>query len=320
MADTDPAMPSGGPVRITDLGEITLEQLETVLRDCLTRLDDAGISYAIMGGLAVTTLSRPRWTHDIDIFLRPRDAARALKVLADAGYEIERYDHEWLFKAFRDDVTIDLIFQSSGNIYFDDEVERRRVQREFLGVSMPMVSPEDLLVIKSAADSELNHYHWFDALGLMVRQDLDWDYVLERSRSTQRHLLSLLVYADAADIDVPVDVIRELSARLYGGDRADDGAGSQRRGGRDRGDAIPTAAACVEEELRQRLRQHPDIGDLDIGVRLEGDTAVITGEVETGERRRQVEGRATDLLQGWDVRNDVTVRRLDTDPQVEVVS
>lgn len=317
MPADDPAMPSGGPVRTTDLGETDLEQLGATLRDALRRLDDAGIGYGVMGGLAVTTLSRPRWTHDIDVFLRPRDAAHALELLAAAGYETERSDHEWLFKARRDQITVDLIFRSSGHIYFDDELEARLVRRSFLDVDMPVVSPEDLLVIKSAADSELNHYHWFDAIGLLTRHDLDWAYVLRRARSTRRHLLSLLVYADAADIEVPPEVIRRLADDIYG-ETSDDRP--PRASGRGRMQQVSEDRSVVEEQLTQRLRTHPDIGDLDVRVSVRDGLAVVSGDVETAERRDQVGRCAAQLLAGWDVDNRVRVREIDGEPHVEVVS
>lgn len=318
MATDDPGMPSGGPVRTTDLGEVTLDQLEEVLRETLPKLDGAGIAYAVIGGLAVTTLARPRWTHDIDVFLRPRDAARALEVLGGDGYEIERFDHEWLFKAWRGEVMIDLIFRSAGNLYFDDEVEERRVQRQFLGVSMPVVSPEDLLVMKAAADTELNHYHWFDAIGILANHELDWAYVLRRARSSQRHLLSLLVYADALDCHVPRQVVRRLSERLYGG--ASDAPDRPWMDGANLDVAAPDQRSQLEEQLRQRLRHHPAIGDLDIAVRLEDGAVVVTGEVETEQRQRDVARWASEILVDWPVTNEVSVRAVEGQPHVEVVS
>lgn len=315
MSIEEPGLPSGGPVRTTDMGEITLDQLQEGLRDCLARLDGADISYVIMGGLAVTTLARPRWTHDIDVFLRPRDAVRALKVLRDAGYDVERTNNDWLFKAWRDGLMIDVIFRSSGNIYFDEEVARRAVDREFLGVPMRVIGPEDLLVIKAAADTEVTHYHWFDALAILARHQLDWEHVLWRSRSQQRRLLSLLLYADSDDIDVPTWVIRRLTERVYGDGHVAVAGG---RAGADTPDVIASSTAA-EEDLRQRLRHHPRTRDLDIAVTVEDGELVITGEVETEERCHEVSAAAEELLPGTRIRNAVSVQRIDGEPHVEVV-
>ena len=37
-------------------------------------LEEAGIPYVLMGGVASATVGRPRITHDIDVFVRPADA------------------------------------------------------------------------------------------------------------------------------------------------------------------------------------------------------------------------------------------------------
>lgn len=174
-----------------------------VLDDTTSRLTRAGLGHVVMGGVAVATLARPRWTHDVDLFVRPDDAARALQLLGEAGYDTEETDPLWLFKAWRDDVPVDLIFRSSGDYYLDDRILRRAPEVDFKGRRVRVVPPEDLLVIKAAAHREDAPYHWFDALSLLARRDLDWEYLLERSRRAVRRVLSLLVYAQSVDIAVP---------------------------------------------------------------------------------------------------------------------
>src|SRR5579862_623193 len=61
-------------------------------------LDAAGVGYLFMGGIASTCLGRERWTHDIDVFTRPREARRALDALARAGFDTEETFADWLFK------------------------------------------------------------------------------------------------------------------------------------------------------------------------------------------------------------------------------
>src|SRR5262245_40250718 len=55
-----------------------------------------------------------RHTKDFDIFVRPKDAQRALAALAAGGYDVELKFPHWLGKAFSGDNCIDIIF-SSGN-------------------------------------------------------------------------------------------------------------------------------------------------------------------------------------------------------------
>lgn len=206
----------GGPVRTVEAGETARDTFVGVLEETIDILEGAGVDYVVMGGIAVAVLARPRWTHDIDLFLRPRDARSALRILGEAGYETEETDPMWLFKAHRSDVAVDLIFRSAGNLYYDDTVAAHAVRDEFNGVSLPLISREDLLVVKASANSEGCGYHWFDALALLTRRDLDWDYLLQRARRAARRVLSLLVYAQSEDIAIPTEAIAELSREVYG--------------------------------------------------------------------------------------------------------
>src|SRR5205085_10700251 len=56
--------------------------------------------YLLMGGIASAILGRPRWTHDIDLFVRPEHARHVLETLERAGLSTEETDPYWLFKAF----------------------------------------------------------------------------------------------------------------------------------------------------------------------------------------------------------------------------
>ncbi|MFS8606432.1 MAG: nucleotidyltransferase [Gammaproteobacteria bacterium] len=168
-----------------------------------------------MGGIASTGLGRPRWTHDIDVFVRPSGADAALDALADASFETERTDPAWLFKAFKQSVMVDVIFHSTGGFYLDDEMLARSVERQFLGHRLRLIAPEDLLVIKAAVHDERGPRHWHDALGVIGVNDLDWDYLLRRARRAPRRVLSLLVYAHSLDINVPNYVVRELYRQIY---------------------------------------------------------------------------------------------------------
>ena len=188
---------------------------EQVLGEVVAALDRGGVDYVLMGGIASTGLGRPRWTHDIDVFVRPSGADAALDALADASFETERTDPAWLFKAFKQSVMVDVIFHSTGGFYLDDEMLARSVERQFLGHRLRLIAPEDLLVIKAAVHDERGPRHWHDALGVIGVNDLDWDYLLRRARRAPRRVLSLLVYAHSLDINVPNYVVRELYRQIY---------------------------------------------------------------------------------------------------------
>lgn len=186
------------------------ETFTDVLGEVTGLLDEEDIDHVIMGGVAIAALARPRWTHDIDVFVRPDTAGRALHVLERAGYETEETDPMWLFKSWKDGVLVDLIFRSVGGYYLDEDMLERSSTAEFKGVPIRVLPPEDLLVIKAAAHREDCPYHWFDAVALLASQEMDWDYLLDRARRAIRRVLSLLLYAQSNDTAVPTPVIEAL--------------------------------------------------------------------------------------------------------------
>ena len=180
-------------------------------------LDEAAVEYVLMGGIGSASHGRPRWTHDIDVFVRPEDAGRALDALEGAGYETERTFPDWLFKAFKNGIMVDLIFRSSGGIVLDDEVVERARRLEFKGVDVPVIPPEDLIVIKAIVHDEHMPRHWHDALAIVAGcPELDWDYLVRRARQYgARRVLSLLVYAQSNDLIVPLAPLRSLFDAIY---------------------------------------------------------------------------------------------------------
>ena len=136
---------------------------------------------------------------------------RALEVLESAGFEIDEHDPMWLYKAWKDGVLVDVIFRSSGEVYLADEMLARVRRQVCRGVELPMVSPEDLLVIKAVATAEHGSHHWYDALGIIARNPIDWTYLVERARQAgPRRVLSLLLYAESNDMAVPAEAVEQL--------------------------------------------------------------------------------------------------------------
>jgi predicted nucleotidyltransferase len=196
--------------------EPSAEQFEHALHDVAHALDGTDVDYVLMGGIGTATLARPRSTDDIDVFVTPDHATRVLEILEEADFTTAVEDPIWLYKAFKYGVLVDVIFRSIGDIYVDDEMLERAEVREFKGARLRMIPPEDLLVIKAVAAGEHSPHHWYDALAIIARQELDWDYVVRRARSAgPRRVLSLLLYAESTDLAVPVTAIRDLLAQLY---------------------------------------------------------------------------------------------------------
>jgi hypothetical protein len=189
---------------------------DRVLKEAVKAVEDAGIRFLVLGGLASSLVGRPRWTHDIDFLVRPDDARGILEALRDAGFRTEETDPVWIFKGFKDDVMVDVIFMVTGGIYLDDEMEQRSVIRDYEGLAVRIPSPEDQIVIKAIVHREETSRHWFDALAILGRAQIEWEYLLHRARLGARRVLALLIYAQSSDILIPSWVIRRLYEEVYG--------------------------------------------------------------------------------------------------------
>jgi predicted nucleotidyltransferase len=193
-----------------------LEQFEQTTLEAIEAVEAAGVQYLVIGGLASSLLGRPRTTRDVDLFVRREDAATALVALAEAGFDTEETNPQWIFKATREDVVIDLIFWLKGDVYLDDEMLARARDEPLGGRTVRVMPPEDLVVVKAVIHDEQTPRHWHDALGVLRDQDLDWDYLVRRARHGARRVLALLVYAQSNDLIVPDDAIRGLFEAIYG--------------------------------------------------------------------------------------------------------
>jgi hypothetical protein len=145
--------------------------------------------------------------------VRPQDADRAQAALVDEGFDVvDTTDDHWLRRVARDGIGVDLIFRAAGDIYFDEDMEERVADREFEGIAVPVVSAEDTVVMKALAFGEQTPTYWAEALSIIARNDLDWDFVLMRARHGVHRVLSLLVYAQSQDLAVPSAAVRALFA------------------------------------------------------------------------------------------------------------
>jgi predicted nucleotidyltransferase len=192
-------------------GTPSSDRVSAVLAEAVAALDADGVPYVVMGGLVTAAVARPRTTEDIDLFVRPEHADRLLDVLARTGFDVEHHDPMWLYKAWKDGVLVDVIFRSSGDIYVDDEMEARAVTTTCLGTTVRALSAEDLLVIKAVVAAEHSPHHWYDALSVIARSDIDWEYLVRRARQAgPRRVLSLLLYAESNDLAVPTEPVEQL--------------------------------------------------------------------------------------------------------------
>jgi predicted nucleotidyltransferase len=196
--------------------EVDEGQFLSVLRETIAALEGKDIPYLLMGGLTSATFGRPRGTNDIDVFVRPESARLTLEALEASGFTTEETDPRWLFKGFKEDILVDVIFRSTGDIYLDEEMMAHARVVDVQGCAARVIAPEDLLIIKALTAAEHMPHHWHDALGVITGSQLDWDYLVSRaSRHGARRVLSLLLYAQSNDLGVPVKPVRALFESIF---------------------------------------------------------------------------------------------------------
>jgi predicted nucleotidyltransferase len=162
--------------------EPAFQDIESSLKRAVATLRDAGIPFLLGGSLASWARGGPETRHDLDLMIRPPDAERALEALEAEGMRRENPPEEWLVKAWDGPVLIDLIFGPSG-MSIDDEALARGEELDVLGMRMPVMALEDVIVTKLAAMTE-HEIRYESLLGIVraLREQIDWDEVHARTR------------------------------------------------------------------------------------------------------------------------------------------
>ena len=152
------------------------ELLET-LKVAAAALRDADVPFVLGGGLAIWARGGPPTEHDVDFFVRPEDAERALEALVAAGMKHERPTEEWLLKAWDGDTLIDLIYRPAGGAV-DDGYFERLDEVEVAAQRLPVASLGDVMTTKLMAlneqDPDLSSVL---ELARSLREQIDWDFV-----------------------------------------------------------------------------------------------------------------------------------------------
>jgi predicted nucleotidyltransferase len=160
------------------------QELLLTMRQAAAALQDAGVPFALGGGIAVWARGGPASEHDLDLFVKPEDAERALAALAEAGCRPEKPPEGWLYKAWCGDVMVDLIFEPNG-ITVDDGFFKRAEELEVDAVRLPVMRLEDVLVTKllSMREHEVDYESVLE-IARTVRERIDWDDVRRRTNGS----------------------------------------------------------------------------------------------------------------------------------------
>ena len=157
--------------------EQSFERIGAALKKAAAALRDAEVPFLLGGGLASWARGGPETRNDLDLMLKPEDAERALDVLSEAGMRPERPPEGWLFKAWDDDVQIDLIFRPRG-LEMTDEVIGRGEELEVLATPLLVMAIEDVIACKLHAMEERElDYSGVLQIARALREQIDWDIV-----------------------------------------------------------------------------------------------------------------------------------------------
>jgi hypothetical protein len=161
-----------------------LSKLEKPFKKAAAALLNAQVPFMLGGGLACWARGGPETYNDLDLIVKPGDAERALRALADAGMRPEHPPENWLVKAWDGDVLIDIIFRPLGMEITDETLERCEFLNVF-AIQTPVMALEDVMSTKLLALTE----HYLDYEGLLqvarsLREQIDWDEVRMRTQGS----------------------------------------------------------------------------------------------------------------------------------------
>ncbi len=200
------------------------DRFRKVLSEAIAITEENNVPYLVAGSLASETWGRPGTLGDVDLLIDPRPAKDLLEAFRRAGYETDETFPTWLFKATKSGVTIDLIFEMSGPLYLEPQMLERGSRVEVRGTKARAMGPEDFVVSQAMGLKEDTIVYWCNALAVMTRHELDWDYLVEMSQRCPRMVLALLLLGRAEGIAVPGSAIRRIFAAVFP-DHAAPGAG-----------------------------------------------------------------------------------------------
>jgi Nucleotidyl transferase of unknown function (DUF2204) len=158
-----------------------------------------GLRFALGGGFASNVYTGVwRNTKDLDLFVLCRDRELFIALLSDLGltdyYEQKPYDRSWIYRGWRDDQIVDVIWQMANHRAGVDEVWLESGPSiELEGVRVPLIPPEETLWTKLYV-LQRERCDWPDALNLIssLGPELDWTRLIERLGSDTALLTAVL--------------------------------------------------------------------------------------------------------------------------------
>lgn len=161
-----------------------LDEVVATLKHTAAALRDAGVPFAVAGGVACWARGGLVSDSDVDVVVTPDEVDRAIAALEQAGMKHEDPPEEWLTKAHHGNVTVDVIFHPSG-VEVTPALLASAEELQVEAVTMPVLPLEDVLVTQLLSMTE--HHLPYEGLiqtARAVREQVDWEAVRRRTASS----------------------------------------------------------------------------------------------------------------------------------------
>lgn len=189
----------GSALDIPDLSDLIPECEWNLQREVITGAREQGLPFALGGGLAFSAYSgRWRNTKDVDLFVRPEDRHAFVDLLGACGFDDYyarlEYDRSWIYRGYRDDVILDIIWTMPNHRFaVDADWLNRGIELRIHGDRVSALPLEELLCSKLYV-MQHDRCDWPDLLNLLYAQsrNMDWKHLIGRMREDTPLLGGLL--------------------------------------------------------------------------------------------------------------------------------
>ncbi|MBI5651038.1 MAG: nucleotidyltransferase [Chloroflexi bacterium] len=156
------------------------KDIERTLRQAVAFLEKNDLRYAVIGGIAIQFLGKPRFTYDVDFkVLVPNIDYAAARAIIRAKFPDRARPHipadPLVVDVQIEKIPVDFLLALPG---YEENIITRATRRKFGGLMVWICSAEDLLIQKVVANRAKD---WLDVEGILSEQygRLDEDYIEE---------------------------------------------------------------------------------------------------------------------------------------------
>jgi len=157
------------------------------LEEVARRLDHAGIVWAVFAGAAAAVYGATRPLTDVDILIPAVEGERVAALFPEA--QVHRGE-DGAVRGLRlpgFDLVAGLVMRDTDAIYtvdLDAQMAARLTRHEIVGVTVPVISPEDNILLKAiwGRGPEEGKHDWEDVEAMIAHLPvLDWEYLRWRA-------------------------------------------------------------------------------------------------------------------------------------------